>query len=54
VGLFYFEEVQMLTHHWVARSCGSREKHVQHIHVDGGRGYACFGYTPPKEEEKCR
>lgn len=33
--------------HWIAKSCGNREQHGQHIHVLDGTAYACFGYTPP-------
>lgn len=34
---------------WIAKSCGNREKHPQHIHVINGVAYACFGYTPEKD-----
>ena len=31
---------------YIAKSCGSKDKHGQHIHVIDQRAYACFGYTP--------
>lgn len=31
---------------YIAKSCGSKDKHDQHIHVMDGQAWACFGYTP--------
>lgn len=37
---------------YIAKSCGSKKRHGEHIHVFNGVAYACFGYTPVDEEDE--
>lgn len=34
---------------YIAKFCGDKTQHGQHIHVLDGVAYACFGYTPIEE-----